>query len=64
MTITIDITLRDYFAAHALASVGDYHVTVDELATYAYEVADIMLERRKDTSNTESVSHETPDSRD
>ncbi len=53
--ITSDIfgmTLRDYFAAKAMQSIinqGEVFVNADigEVASWAYEYADAMLERRK-----------------
>lgn len=53
--ITSDIfgmTLRDYFAAKAMQSIinqGEVFVNVDigEVASWSYEYADAMLERRK-----------------
>lgn len=39
------LTMRDYFAAHALANTGcvDSETDADQLAIYAYDVADAML---------------------
>ena len=46
------MTLRDYFAAKAMQSIinqGEVFVNADigEVASWAYEYADAMLERRK-----------------
>lgn len=51
------MTLRDYFAAHALNSLGlTYHFgpngtshrpVADEVAAYAYKMADAMLKARQ-----------------
>jgi len=40
------MTLRDYFAAQALAHVS-FQVSVEECATQCYLIADAMLEARK-----------------
>jgi len=41
------MTLRDYFAAKALALCFDYCTTAEKAATTAYKMADAMLEARK-----------------
>ncbi len=42
------MTLRDWFAGQALASVADnVEETVDDIADWAYRLADAMLKRRE-----------------
>lgn len=43
------LTLRDYFAAKAMAGLlaSDVRSDSDKFATYAYKVADAMMEARK-----------------
>ncbi len=43
------LTMRDYFAAHALANTCyvDSDTDADQLAIYAYDVADAMLRARQ-----------------
>lgn len=43
--LTGDLTLRDYFAAHALSGLGHWRC-VEELAALAYTTADAMLKER------------------
>jgi hypothetical protein len=54
------MTLRDYFAAKAMAAMigsGDYARSDDQLAKFSYEMANAMLEARGDES------HETVESK-
>lgn len=41
-----DLTLRDYFAAHALSRCGGSWVNLEDLANLAYAAADAMLKER------------------
>jgi hypothetical protein len=41
------MSLRDWFAGQALVGLANRGQTVEEIATYAYELADAMLEVRK-----------------
>ena len=51
MTLPIQkITLRDYFAAKAMQALIDNDSLFSEIPTQAYEMADAMLEARKNDS--------------
>jgi hypothetical protein len=43
---TDGMTLRDYFAAKAMAAIVDKELGDDEIAKYAYDMADAMLKAR------------------
>ena len=55
------MTLRDYFAAKAVAGMfypaiadslmGDHDLDCDQLATYAYTMADAMLKAREENAD-------------
>ena len=44
-----DLTIRDYFAAKAMQTILSYEddMTMDDIATLAYEMADAMMRQRK-----------------
>lgn len=58
----IGISPRDYFAAHAISACGYECMPADRLAAKAYEVADLMLELRKQAGPSVPVVQETEDS--
>jgi len=45
------LTLRDYFAGHALMSTAHLHDSSEACAKKAYEYADAMMKARKEVSN-------------
>ena len=47
MTISGGMTLRDYFAAKALVQCPCNAFSFKEVATWAYQIADAMLDARK-----------------
>jgi hypothetical protein len=42
-----DMTLRDWFAAHALATLANARYSEDDVATVAYRIADAMMAERE-----------------
>lgn len=58
MDLQYGMDLRDYFAAHALAALGDHEwdPRADEAAQLAYKIADAMLRARNSPASPDGSS--------